>query len=295
MPKVALKFGESILVLDMWVAILLFFLINFIIFFTIIYLTQRSSRKKLKKASIENEQIDDFYFRDIPFKDLETAFYVSTYYGITDNLSNFIGAMLLKWICEDKIDVYEIEDKTFIDMRKIFKTEIGFESAIYVRLLACANANRILEENEFKKFFQDSEQIINSLFYKLKKEVEEELLLQGLITKKTNEYGYEEIIPTKALEQKATELQGLKNFLNNFSSIEKKDAIQVHLWDDYLIYAQLFGIADKVENEFKKIYPDYNNLIKIDIAKVAIVNSLAISLRLTIRAFISILSSSNKD
>jgi len=57
----------------------------------------------------------------------------------------------------------------------------------------------------------------------------------------------------------------------------------------------LFGIADKVENEFKKIYPDYNNLIKIDIAKVAIVNSLAISLRLTIRAFISILSSSNKD
>lgn len=293
MPKVALKFGETIIVLDMWIALLLFFLISFIIIFTITYLAQKGSRKKLKKASLENDQIDDFYFRDIPFKDIETAFYVSVYYGITDNLSNFIGAMLLKWINEDKIDVYQLEDKTFIDMRKIFKTEIGFESDIYIRLLACANTDRILEENEFIKFFQDSGETINNLFYKLKKEVEETLLLQGLIIKKTNEYGYEEIAPTQALKQKAAELQGLKNFLNNFSSIDEKESIQVHLWNDYLVYAQLFGIADKVENEFKKIYPDYNNLIKMDMAKISIVNSLSISLRLTLRAFIGILNDRN--
>ena len=38
--------------------------------------------------------------------------------------------------------------------------------------------------------------------------------------------------------------------------IKDREAIEVHLFEDYLIYAQLFGIAKKVADQFKKLYPD---------------------------------------
>lgn len=285
MTRVYFRIGETIIILDTWLAFLIIFLIIFIIAFPIAYIKEKNKKKRLKKANLDNYEITDFYFRDIPFKDIKMALYVSIYYGISDNLSDFIGAMLLKWIKEDKINIFENEGQTFIDMRKIFKTSLGFESSVYVKLLACANQNRILEENEFKNFFKNSEKTIDNLFNELKKEVEVELQRQGLITKSKNEYGYEKITPTKLLDQKAIELQGLKNFLEHFSSIEDKNSINVHLWDDYLIYAQLFGIADKVEAEFKEIYPDYNKMINTNLTKVALVNSLAVSLKLTLQIF----------
>ena len=32
--------------------------------------------------------------------------------------------------------------------------------------------------------------------------------------------------------------------------------IEVNLWQDYLIFAQLFGMANQVAKEFKSLYPD---------------------------------------
>ena len=48
----------------------------------------------------------------------------------------------------------------------------------------------------------------------------------------------------------------MKNFLNDFSNIKEREAIEVKIWDEYLMYAQIFGIAKKVAKEFKKMYPD---------------------------------------
>ena len=30
----------------------------------------------------------------------------------------------------------------------------------------------------------------------------------------------------------------------------------MHLWDEYLMYAQIFGMADEVAEQFKKLYPE---------------------------------------
>ena len=50
----------------------------------------------------------------------------------------------------------------------------------------------------------------------------------------------------------ANEMAGLKKFLNEFSNISKREAIEVTLWEEYLMYAQIFGIAKKVAKEFKE-------------------------------------------
>ena len=62
-------------------------------------------------------------------------------------------------------------------------------------------------------------------------------------------------------------MAGLKKFFDDFSSLEDKSAIEVKLWDYYLMYAQIFGMTKKVADEFKKIYPDvltdntYNDIV----------------------------------
>ena len=46
-----------------------------------------------------------------------------------------------------------------------------------------------------------------------------------------------------------------QNFLKEFTLSDQREAVEVKLWKDYLVYAQLFGIADKVAKQFKKLYP----------------------------------------
>ena len=59
-----------------------------------------------------------------------------------------------------------------------------------------------------------------------------------------------------SIMEDAKQLKGLKNFLNDFSNIKDRSAIEVNLWQEYLMYAQMFGIAKKVAKEFKRLYPD---------------------------------------
>ena len=45
-------------------------------------------------------------------------------------------------------------------------------------------------------------------------------------------------------------------YLEEFSLIDSKEPIEVKLWNEYLMYAQIFGIASKVIERFKKLYPE---------------------------------------
>jgi len=67
------------------------------------------------------------------------------------------------------------------------------------------------------------------------------------------------------LTQKGTDekeaLNGLKNYMQDFSMMNQKEIPELILWEKYLIYATVFGIADKVLKQLKISYPqlsDYN-------------------------------------
>ena len=56
---------------------------------------------------------------------------------------------------------------------------------------------------------------------------------------------------------------GLKKFLKEFSLLDERHVGEVSLWKDYMIYATLFGIADQVIKEMKKINPEYFNMDQV--------------------------------
>lgn len=57
--------------------------------------------------------------------------------------------------------------------------------------------------------------------------------------------------------------KGFKNFLNDFGTFETKDLPEIILWDRYLVYATIFGLADKVSKEMnvkiKEFDPSMSN------------------------------------
>ena len=98
-----------------------------------------------------------------------------------------------------------------------------------------------------------------------------------------------------SLKEEAIHLAGLKKFLNEFSRIKEKKVIEVKLWKEYLIFAQIFGIAKEVAKQFKDYYPEilqyndgYNS--NFDIMDVIILNNITMS---TVNAATSARSAAN--
>ena len=53
------------------------------------------------------------------------------------------------------------------------------------------------------------------------------------------------------------QLLGLRKYLLNISLIGEREIKELPLWKEYLVYATLFGIADKVCDNFATVYPDF--------------------------------------
>ena len=53
------------------------------------------------------------------------------------------------------------------------------------------------------------------------------------------------------------QLLGLRKYLLDFSLIGEREIKEMPLWKEYLVYATLFGIADKVCDNFATVYPDF--------------------------------------
>lgn len=60
---------------------------------------------------------------------------------------------------------------------------------------------------------------------------------------------------TKDGQANARKLCGLKKFLEDFTLVAQRETIEAKLWKEYLVYAALFGIADKVAKQLKDIDP----------------------------------------
>jgi uncharacterized membrane protein len=51
--------------------------------------------------------------------------------------------------------------------------------------------------------------------------------------------------------------------LKEFTLLDERELKEVKLWKDYMIYATLFGIADKVIKEMKQVNPAYFDMDRV--------------------------------
>jgi hypothetical protein len=209
-------------------------------------------------------------FRDIPCnKDVYRAFWVADTYDLNKNRYDFFGVLLLKWIYAGNVQVQTKETKKLFKTNKedviIFDHEPEdanqHEKDLYRYMLEAAGDN-ILEKNEFKKWCKNHYSKILGWTDKVLDYEREELIKSGKINDVMDEkgmvfkYKVHRYVIDPSMKEEAIQMKGLKQFFKEFSQIHKKEPIEVKLWNEYLMFAQIFGIADKVMKKFKDLYPE---------------------------------------
>ena len=76
----------------------------------------------------------------------------------------------------------------------------------------------------------------------------------------------------------AKKLFGFRRFLQDFTLIGERSTPEVTLWQDYMVFAALFGIADKVAKELQEINPTlYEQLMPMGSATITPVDTYNLS------------------
>lgn len=238
----------------------------FIVPFIIVTIIGIKKNKKYDFGQTGNKvRKDVLAFRDIPCnKDLFRAYWVATNYNLTKKKEDFLGAVILKWLKNGNI---KIEKRT---SKKLFKEteennivfvtapiEVEQERKLYQYMYE-ASLDGCLESNEFKKWCTTNYKKILNWFDENIDDETSKLVTEGKATPvvdgKIFKHTIYQIDPS--MMEEAEHMAGLKKFLKEFSMIDTREPIEVNLWNEYLMYAQIFGIAKEVADQFKKLYPE---------------------------------------
>ena len=214
-------------------------------------------RKKLLKT------ID--WYRDIPIngdlvhaRGLFDAFYLGG--GITDE--DMISAMVLRLI---RTGTLTIEDRIVMPtgLRRIMGAEGKVQPCIIIK-----------EFNERNRLINAAP--IRKLYDMFRMASGEDLVLQPRELKKWMGRHEDEVMAfvkllkeSVSLKQAKVEIEdtkkvfGLKKYLQDFTLANERHVSEVSLWNDYLVYATLFGIADQVMADMKQINPEYLQMNQI--------------------------------
>ncbi len=279
----AVKYKDNYL----WKIIAMFLGLIMFLITTIILAYKSKINKNFKKIISKGKFDKDLnYFRDIPCeKDVFYAYFVAASYGLIKNETDFFGTLILNWIKKDIVKIEKIDRKGLFKKREetslILNSEKIKESTNSKEIemfnyMYNASENGILEAKEFEKYCTKNYSKILGWFNSVENHEKEKCLNKSLLQKERNKYN-----ETFEIYEEAKKMKGLQKFFRDFSSLKDKSAIEVKLWDYYLMYAQIFGMSEKVASEFKKMYPDvltdntYNDVVFVHSFSSRAVNSAA--------------------
>ena len=161
-----------------------------------------------------------------------------------------ISAYFLHWVMNGVVQVLPDPDKPK-RVNLSFEKEASFpeslENDLYKMVREASGSNLILEAGELEKWSKKSFKRVSNIPDRTKTLGKKWFEDRHLLVKKDK--------CTPEGQEKARELIEFRNFLEDFTLHGEKGAIEATLWQDYLVFASLFGIADKVAKQFEKLYP----------------------------------------
>ena len=210
---------------------------------------------KCEKKIFGTRKIKGWY-RDVPLKgSIPAAYYVLTK-GDTMNVwgkdcsNRLIGAYFLRWVLAGVVEVLpDPENKNRVNLS--FKQQTSFkeplENDLYAMVREASGKNLILEADELDKWSKKSFKRISN--------VPSRALTLGRKWFEDRHYTDKGDRLNPDGQAQARHLIEFRNFLEDFTLSKERGAVEVTLWQDYLVFAEIFGIADKVAKQFEKLYP----------------------------------------
>lgn len=241
-------------------------LILIVFTFTILlYYISQKNKDRLKFENKSNKlpkKKDIPYYRDIPCnKDIFLLFFIGFQFNIIKKKTDLLGSVILRWVRNKQVTFQKNGDKSS-DTSIIFSEELKStisdenEKKLYNMFLE-ASKDGVLEDSEFSKWCNVNYREILDWFDTILDTEKDKLVQNGLLIEVKKDFlSYEKYIATPELRQYALNIAGLKKYLEEYTLIADREVPDVVLFEDYLILAQMFGIADEVSKNFKKLYPD---------------------------------------
>lgn len=214
--------------------------------------------KRLLKRIFGTKDVEEVsWCRDLPFGGdiFETYFVASHPKGGYDGSTGFIQAFMLRMVqhgillpgtdSKDKMQMQIDENAARAWMSDV-------EEKFFSYLLEAAGNDKVLQAKEFKKWAYSNADKLSTLLTSVKSEADKRLKENGYSAAGSS---FKRPAMSDAGKPKALEALGFKKYLEDFTIINQRRTVEVHLWNEYLVNAALFGIADKVAAELKELDP----------------------------------------
>lgn len=214
-----------------------------------------------RKKEIKNFCKAAEYFRDVPNNgDIEMSHYLAQNFDVSSDESLIIGALLLSMINKgflepqigEKVGMFGKITQT-VSLKLNAEPHSIIEKRLYNILFAAAGDDGILQEKELEKYAYKNPKSVNSIIDDAKSNGEAAFAAAGGFVNKPGRR-------IRDLSEKGrcelAEVVGLKKYLEEFSLIAERSINETIVWQDYMVYATLFGIADKVMKQLEKVYPE---------------------------------------
>ncbi len=219
-----------------------------------------------RKMGGDEKRVD--YYRDLPIEGSVAASYYATENVFKQNKKELISATVLQLIKEKALIPETRETTTFWGTEKeeitfviepSFVTEDALLRKMYGFIVSASGEDMVLQEKELKKWARKNYTKLEKWFDDFWSAGEREFKNRGGINIEITKGLFKrrkETLTEKGFAM-ISQVLGFKRFLTDFTLIAERGTKEIELWDEYLIFAALFGMADKVAEEMKSMYPDF--------------------------------------
>ena len=233
----------------------------------VIVLAFISRHKKVKEFvgidTVGNKELVKFddcnYYKNIPSYNLYKVGFLSSYFGISKNRSDLVGAFILKWMYDGLIDVFPDDSKPFIRLNYdvLMDNEIQLDKDLY-GILRESSVHNIIDGSKLERFASNHYLRVMTWFNMGVSNVITDEFVVGNV-KRINKMGKMHLELQDGLINEATNLLGLKKYLLNFNQVPRENELTENTYKYLLIYAELFGIGEQVAKEILRKNP--NNVL----------------------------------
>ena len=239
----------------------LYAILGFIFFFgmcllpVLPFIFYRLQKRKQKKNTFGTRKLSTIpWSRDIPYGSdiLKNYYVVSTSPDLKTKKNSVASAMILHMLqvgaltASRDLATGKVEIRFNPDNFNAFKQLDHTEESLWKFMYEASGENKVLEEKEFSKWAKSHNGTLVNWTSRVKS--------SGLSKLKGGGY-YDAGKYTSRGQTENRKIVGFRKFLEDTTLIKQRTTPEVALWRDYLIFASLFGIADKVAKELKDIDP----------------------------------------
>lgn len=224
----------------------------------------------IKKSMISSENSlprDVNYWRDLPMDG--NILLNSGIYSVNEDLdvSNVVAAYFLKWIKDGNIELIKekftkgliFKKDVLEDCFKILRapqSDDVMEESLYKLITAASGDDLVLRNDELTRAFNRGS-VAENFVKNYNKNANSAAEKLDLVYKKPGFLLSSYDVLTERGREEAIKQKGFIKFLKDFTLINEREAIEVALWDEYLVLAALFGVGEKVLEKFKTLDPSY--------------------------------------